>query len=264
MLVFPQLGTGAPALYPLTKRAIHRTVVNTLGDGRIDAFADPDAAWRGWEMRAFGLTAAEWNAIEALFQATSGRWKTFTFLDPTANLLARSEEFGSTAWANGALIQLTSGIADPMGTMRATRVINTGQGAQSVTQALSAPGDFRYCMSVWARSSAGSKVALILTTAGGSAARTFALGTQWTRVSLPGSLGLNTTSVTFGAQLDPGGSVELFGMQVEAQPGASDYKKTGARGGIYAKARFAEDRLAVTAQSTDVYDAVIRIASTET
>ena len=93
MLVFPQLSTGASALYPLTKTSRQRTVVNTLGDGSIDLYADPDARSLGWEIQAKGLTAVEWNAIEALFQATSGMWQTFTFLDPTGNLLARERDF---------------------------------------------------------------------------------------------------------------------------------------------------------------------------
>jgi hypothetical protein len=59
-----------------------------------------------------------------------------------------------------------------------------------------------------------------------------------------------------------GGSVELFGMQVEAQMGPSDYKITGAVGGVYSKARFGSDQLTVTAQGTDVYDAVVQIVST--
>ena len=50
-------------------------------------------------------------------------------------------------------------------------------------------------------------------------------------------------------------------MQVEAQLAASDYKKTGTQGGVYADARFAEDGLTGKAQSTDVFDAVIRIVS---
>ena len=35
MLVFPQLTTGAVALYPVTKQGLQRTVVNVLADGRI-------------------------------------------------------------------------------------------------------------------------------------------------------------------------------------------------------------------------------------
>ena len=91
MLVFPQLLTGASALYPVTKTSIQRTVVNTLGDGSTVVFADPDAAATGWELHASGMTLAEWTAIETLFEATSGMWQTFTFLDPTGNLLAQSE-----------------------------------------------------------------------------------------------------------------------------------------------------------------------------
>ena len=38
---------------------------------------------------------------------------------------------------------------------------------------------------------------------------------------------------------------------------------TGTAGGVYAKARFGADQITVTAQGTDVYDAVIRIVNTE-
>src|SRR5580658_10401293 len=116
MLVFPQLGTGASALYPLTRSSIQRTAVNTLSDGSTIVFTDPNAAANAWEMHASGLTAAEWNAIEALFQAASGSWQTFTFLDPTGNLLLQSEDFGASAWTNGPLLALTTGVADPLGT----------------------------------------------------------------------------------------------------------------------------------------------------
>lgn len=259
MLVFPQIATGGSALYPVTRRSVQRTVVNTLGDGRTDKFADPSAALAAWELRAAGLTLAEWNAIEALFQATSGMWQTFTFLDPTGNLLAQSENFGATAWSNGALIQLTPGIADPLGTTRATRVVNAGQAAESVVQTLSVPGNFQYCLSVWARSAGGSSVTLAVA----NVTNVVALGQQWQRVFVAGNPGQATTAVSFSVQLPAGASVDLFGAQAEAQLAPSDYKQTGVRGGVYSKARFASDRLTVTAQGTDVYDAVIRIVDTE-
>ena len=116
MLVFPQLVTGASALYPLKKTSIQRSVVNTLDSGATVVFADPDGAAMAWELHASGMTLAEASAIETLFQATSGMWQTFTFLDPTANLLLQSEDLAATAWTNGALIQLTAGIDDPLGT----------------------------------------------------------------------------------------------------------------------------------------------------
>jgi hypothetical protein len=261
VLAFPQLVTGASAIYPVNKKRVQRTVVNTLGDGRTVVFEDADASSLEWEIRVRGLTHAEASAFETLFDAVSGGWKTFTFLDPAGNLLAHSEEFGASVWSNGPLIQLTSGIADPLGTTRATQVVNAGQAAQAVAQTLAVPASFQYCLSVWARSTGGASVTLMVSASGGSAQKTFALTAQWTRVTLAGNLGASSNAVTFAAQLAAGAAVDLFGMQAEAQPGASDYKRTGAAGGVRANARFAADELRVTAQGTDVYDAVIHIVS---
>jgi hypothetical protein len=263
MLVFPQLSTGASALYPLTKTSRQRTVVNTLGDGSIDLYADPDAANLGWELRATGLTAAEWNAIEALFAAASGMWQPFTFLDPVGNLLAESEDFSASAWTNSALMDLTAGANDPLGTTRATAVTNAGEATGAIAQTLAVPGNFQYCLSVWARTTSGTSVTLSISTTGGSATKTFALGTQWVRVVLAANLAQTTDSVTFGAQIAAGGSIDLFGMQAEAQWGPSDYKLTGTTGGVYAGARFGADKITVTAQGTDVYDAVLQIVNME-
>ena len=41
MLVFPQLTTGAAALYPVTRQSALRTVVNTLGDGSTVVYDEP-------------------------------------------------------------------------------------------------------------------------------------------------------------------------------------------------------------------------------
>jgi hypothetical protein len=259
MLVFPQLVTGASALYPVTVKSIQRTVVNVLGDGSTDVFADPDAAAGGWELHASGMTLAEWTAVEALFVATSGMWQTFTFLDPTGNLLWQSENFGAGAWTNGALIQLTPGIADPLGTTRATQVINAGGAVEAVAQTLAVPGNFHYCLSGWARTAGGSNVTLTI----GAASKTFALTPAWRRISFAANLGTGASSVTFGAELAAGAEIDLFGMQVEAQLAASDYKMTTTQGGVYSNARFGADRFTVTAQGTDVYDAVIPIVNTE-
>jgi len=260
MLIFPQLTTGSAALYPMTKQALRRTAVNTLADGSMVVYADPDGAVAGWALRATGLTLAEWNAIESLFQQTAGMAETFTFLDPVGNLLLQSESFGAGAWTIGGLIQLAAGIADPFGTARATRVVNTGQANAGLTQILNVPGDFQYCLSVWVRTTSGSEVTLAVA----NSSESFAAGTQWKRVYLsanPGQAGAAT--VSFAVRIAAGGSVELFGIQAEAQLGPSDYKITGATGGVYPKARFGSDQITVTAQGADVYDAVIQIVSTE-
>ncbi len=259
MLVFPQLATGASAVYPVTRTNVTRTVVNALGDGSTVVFGDPDAGLREWELRATGLSLSEWTAIDTLFQAVMGRFATFTFLDPAGKLLPHSEDFGDPAWSNSPLIQLTPGVADPLGTMRATQVVNAGSAAGAIAQTLAVPGNIRYTLSAWVKTTGVSNVTLSATTTGGNATRSIALTSQWQRASLNVELGLNTESLVFGVVLDVGAIVDLFGMQVEAQPGVSDYKKTGGSGGLCAQARFAEDELTVTAKGTDVFDAVIRI-----
>jgi len=258
MIVFPQLTTGASALYPVRKAHVARTIYNALPGGSAIAAADSDAAFDEWELHATGLTRAEWNAMESLFQQTTGPLGTFLFLDPAGNLLLHSEEFDGSGWTRGALIQATPAVADPLGTTRAVRLVNAGQAAASVAQTLAVPGNFTYCLSVWARTVAGSPLRLEF----GNAGRTFAVDSQWRRFTVSANAGVSAETVTFGVSLDAGASVEVFGAQAEAQMGASDYKKTGASGGAYPNARFAADELTATARGTDVYDAVIRIVNT--
>jgi hypothetical protein len=190
-------------------------------------------------------------------------WQSFTFLDPAGNLIAESENFGASAWTNGALMSLTPGAIDPFGTTRATFVTNAGGATEAIAQARPVPGNFHYCLSIWARAGSVTNVTLSISTTGGSATKNFTLGTQWARVSLSANLGQSTNSVTFGAQVSAGGAINIFGMQVEAQLGASDYKLTGTSGGVYPNARFGADTITGTAQGTDVNDAVIRIVNTE-
>jgi hypothetical protein len=260
MPVFPQLSTGASALYPVARRTVARTVVNEMSDGSAIVYSDPDGRRREWELRASGLTEEEWAAIEALFTAVRGQLQTFTFLDPAGNLLARSEEFGDPVWTNGPLIQLTPGVGDPFGTTRATGVVNVGAAAQGVTQTLAAPGEFRYSLSVWARSGAGGGVTLF---AGGASLVVAALTPVWRRYSLSVAPGAAAASVTFGVQVPAAGSLDLFGMQVEAQVGVSDYKRTFGSGGVY-QARLGGDELAVRARGADEFEVAVRIVAVGT
>jgi hypothetical protein len=261
MLVFPQLATGAAALYPVTRMSLTRTVSNVLGDGSTVVFADPDAETKEWELRADEMTLTEWTAIDTLFQAVAGRFGTFTLLDPMGNLLLRSEEFGDPAWTNSPLIQLTPGVSDPLGTTRATQAVNAASVTGGIVQSLTVPGNFRYTLSVWAKTTGVSNVTLSAATSGGTATRNFALTSQWRRYSLDVDFGLNTESILFGVELDVGAIVDLFAMQVEAQPGASNYKRTWSSSGVYERARFAEDDLTGTAKGTDRIDSVIRIVA---
>jgi hypothetical protein len=263
MLVFPQLTTGASGQYPITARRSDRTVVNRLMDGTEVRYTDD--AWKpaAWDVRMSELSSGEWTAIEALFTAVEGRLQSFTFLDPTANLLTFSEDLGNGAWSNDPLLELTAGIADPSGTNRATRVINTGQAAQSIRQMVDVPGWFQYCFSLWIRASSSEQVRAGILTTGGMEWQSVNAGSGWQRIFVSANLQQAETSVSFCVELPPGASVDLFGLQVEAQLGAGEYKRTLQRNGVYPRARFAEDRLSVTTSGLDRHSGLIRISSQE-
>jgi hypothetical protein len=263
MRVFPQLATGASALYPLVKHIHRRTVVNALADGQSDKCADGNGGIVAWDLRAIGLTAAEWADIEMLFESTAGSLETFTFLDPVGNLLAESEDLQSPAWLKEGVLALTPGIEDPLGSTRATRIVNAGQADGALVQILGVPGRFQYCLSTWARSTAGARLTLTITASGSEVSDVFALHSEWQRIFVTGRPGLQTEAVSFRIQFEPGAVGDVFGIQAEGQLAPADYMKTGARSGVYSKARFASDQLAATAQGIDSFDAVVRIVNTE-
>lgn len=259
MAYFPQLVTGAAGQFPGTKRVVRRTVVNEAADGRVVKLDDPPASALEWRLELSGLTDAEWNAIEALFEAVEGRLGSFTFLDPFDNLLSWSEELSATAWSKESDLVVAAGIADPLGTARATRITNQGASPESIAQSVGGPGWYQYCFSVWARSAVPASITLFQKTQTASASKAFRIGPAWKRLEHGAKLAATEETVEFGATIEAGGAVELFGLQVEAQVGASQYRKTAARSGVHANASFLEDALTRTAAGMDDNSCRLRI-----
>lgn len=261
MLVFPQLTTGSAALYPIRRRRSARTVRNELRDGATVVYRDPDWVRTEWELEAAGWTAAEWAAVEELFEAARGQFGTFTFLDPAGNLLCQSEALEAPEWDRGPLVMVAEGIDDPMGGSSARRVTNGGPADADIYQTLAVPGDFVYALSGWVRASGTQMVTLFAETVGAAVERRFEAREEWRRVWMTVGLDAPTEEVLFGVRLALGQALDLFGLQVEAQPGVGDYQRTGSRGGVHSRARFASDVLNVQARSSDAFDSVVRIVS---
>jgi hypothetical protein len=259
MRYFPQLATGAGGQFPIRRRAVRRTVVNACPDGRTVKLGDPGSSSVEWELALSGLTGEEWADLEALFEAVEGRLGSFGYLDPLDNLLKWSEDLNQVAWEKGAGLELTPGIADPLGTTRATRITNSGGAAATIQQALEAPGGYQYCVSVWARSTEAGEVRLLRSSENGPAKKTFKTWGAWSRLVYSTKLEDASETVSFGLELDAGGMVEVFGFQVEAQAGASGYKKTTSRGGVYPEAYFMEDALKLTSEGPGEHSGVVRI-----
>jgi hypothetical protein len=261
MLYYPQLTTGTLVHYPFRKTLQKRTILNECLDSRTVKLADPAAGSLHWDLSYSGLSGLEWSAIEALFQAAEGRLQTFVFLDPTDNLLRWSETLTSGVWQKDALLQLSAGVSDPVGSTRATRVTNTGPVSQALSQSVEAAGWFQYCFSVYARCAAGGTVTLTRRTADGPDSRAYLLGPQWQRLVSSGQIPGTPAAIDFAIEIPAGMTVDVYGLQAEAQPQPSAYKETTSQGGVYPATRFAEDSLRSVAAGLNDYSVEVKLTS---
>jgi hypothetical protein len=251
---FPQLATGSVTQFPSEKTVRRRTVVTEAADGSTLKLADAGAGEVEWELTLRGMTAAEWTAVERLFERAAGRAGTFTFLDPFDNLLTWSEELNATAWTRPNGLALTPGMADPLGGQKATRTSGGGW----IEQSVAAPGGYQYCVSVYARSAANCEVTLYAKAGTKRVERVFMAGPAWRRLAFACRPEQATESVSFGIELPPT-AVDVFGVQAEPQAGASAYKATGARSGVRPNTSFASDALEMTSEGLNAYSCSVRL-----
>ena len=242
MQCFPQLLRGATSQYPIQKRSLTRTIRNVCLDGREIKLADPAGSSIEWQLTFRELMDAEIAALLDFFVGAEGRLGSFTFLDPTDNLLAWSEKFDAAAWQGDPLLQLSSGVEDPVGSMAAFHVANPSGAPLRLRQTLAVPGSYYYSFSVWSRAAQGGEISLVR----GSESARRVVGPSWNRLVFAANSGSTETTVAFGIQIEAGASIDLYGAQVEAQIGASAYKRTTSTGGVYPATRFRDNALAVS------------------
>ncbi len=254
MLAYPQLATGALSQFPIQKRRRLRTAMNTAEDGRTIKLADPAAEITEWQLQYAGLSDGELGAMQQFFLAAEGSLNGFTFLDPAGNLLAWSEQLDNAVWARGPLLAVAGPVADPVGGSRAWRATNSGGGGQSITQTLSAPGEYTYCLSVYARASQPATVTLLH----GSGRADRQVGTEWSRLTWAGTGDAEAATMVFGLEAPAGAVLDIFGPQAEPQAGASTYK-AATNGGVYENARFRDDIFRFTTTAPNCHSATVNI-----
>lgn len=259
MIYFPQLASGATGQFPINRQRAARTVVNQSCENYNIKLADPKAATTGWHLSFDELSDQELAGLEALFQAAEGRLTSFTFLDPTDNLLAWSEQQDQAVWQKDPMLELIGGLPDPLGGSAAFQAGNTSGALQQIVQSLEAPASAEYCLSVYARSDQSTRAWLIR----GSEIDARTLGQAWTRVTSAGGAPSQAGSITFGIAVDPGSTIEVFGIQVEAQTAASLYKRTADKGGVYPNARFRDDTLTITTVGPNRHSCELDIVNVE-
>jgi hypothetical protein len=259
MIYFPQLSSGATGQFPITRQRSARTVVNQSCQGYQVKLADPAAAITDWHLSFEEMSDQELAALEALFQAAEGQLTPFTFLDPADNLLAWSEQQNQAVWQASPLLTLTGGVPDPTGGTAAYQVSNPTGATLTLQQSINAPASLDYCLSLYARSDQNTRIWLLR----GAETDARALTPQWARLTSAGRLQDTADSISFGIALDPGTTVDVFGIQAEAQTTASLYKQTAETGGVYPNARFRDDTLTITTVGPSRHSCELDIVNVE-
>jgi len=218
-----------------------------MEDGTILVAPDRGANYLRWRVALQDLSDQEAAALRSFFAVTQGNLLPFLFLDPTANLLAWPEDFSRARWEIAGLT-FEPGVDDPLGGSRATRFYNPTGVPQIVAQSTQIPGMTQTCFSVYVRSAAAANFTLTRTADTESQRLVAAVSSTWQRVYLAGNFPSSDAPSRFALAIDPAGSLEVFGPQLEAQVTPSPYAmSTGPRGGAYTAARFDMGQLDVIA-----------------
>ena len=261
MLHYPQLTSGSICQFPIKRRTTLRTVTNELPSGDNIRMSDPGAAAVRWQLQYLGLTDGERSSIEQLFEAAEGRLTTFTFLDPTDNLLMWSEDYTKSVWTVDPLLHATAGMADPFGGTGAMQITNTAQVPQSAAQSIEGASWFQYCLSIYLRCDAPVAIQLVLSAAGQELRSPIPVGTVWTRATKTGSIPSNQDAISFRLELPAGARITAFGAQVEPQLAPGSYKKTLDRAGVYSQTRFDVDSMPITTDAPNRHSCSVSLVS---
>ena len=241
---FPQIGAGSVAQFPVSRSRRWRAIANRMESSELILLPDAAGGQIVWKLSYRDLVDSEVQNLSNLFTASQGGFGAFTFIDPLANLFGWSEDLSQSAWQVG-LLQTATGVIDPLGTHRASSVTNPNPGAQSIGQSLGVSGDYVACFSVYLRSNAAGMVALHRD----GTTRTVSVGPAWQRVFVSGKGVSGAGQSTFSLTVAPGQTIDVWGLQVEAQPYPSPYKQTSAGLGIYEETYFGNDELTITSTS---------------
>jgi hypothetical protein len=238
MLAYPQL-----THFPIVKRLRRRTVINRASDGRSVRLADAAGEITEWQLNYSDLSDDEAEQLQQFFEAAEGTLNPFTFVDPTANLLVSSGELPGAAWLKGPLLTVGGGPVE-------WQLTNAGGAPQSISQTIAAPSGYIYCFSLSARADVGVTVTMLA----GSRTEARGVTADWRRLLLGGTV----DTPTFGLEIPAGISVEVRGMQVEAQAAAS-VERTTTAGGVYEGARFRDDALEIVATAMNRHTCTVNI-----
>ena len=155
-----------------------------------------------------------------------------------------------------------SRIESPNGTATGSRFTTSAALPRRIRQVIEAPGTFNYCFSFYAKAEVTASIHVHRQAGSFTKIDDTRLSPTWKRYWYSGSPQQEVTTITVGIEIPVGGQVDLYGMQVIAQPGPGVYQKTNSLSGVYEKVRFAEDRLVFTSNGLNDNSTKIRLTIT--
>ena len=246
---FPQTAGGVITGLPFSSSMDFRTSVGETVSGERNSYAHRAAPLWSWNLQFPALIPGDADTLDAFFAARKGRYESFTFLDPSGNLFAFSDDFSQPDWTK---TSVTVGAAqtDPFSGSLATRLTSTGSGGAITAPVLpngSAAG-IVLSMSAWVRAqSADQPLRLSFRNTGGEYAfRIVPLAlNRWKRVSFGAAVsGSTAISARFGGSSSWNGTaIDFFGAQCVAMAGPGAYAKTPGHAGEFPNCRFDQDEL---------------------
>lgn len=254
MLTFPQLEAGAIAQLPLRQERKRRWVKNVNDSGILVAREDTGAARQRWELSFRGLSEVERARMENFYLECRGRLRSFRFAPPGANLLRWSENLAGVGWVRTGVEALEANQMDPLGGTGAWRLTAGEGGNGTLEQTVSLSAGYWLAASVYVRAESLVEMKLSIRGSGNLLEKRIAAGPQWRRQMVAGRPGGGGETVSVAVELEAGTTVELFGVQLEAQRTASAYKRTDAASGMVETARFGLDELPVVGAGPGNYD----------
>ncbi|HUS05337.1 MAG TPA: hypothetical protein VMZ52_03525 [Bryobacteraceae bacterium] len=258
---FPQLHSGALVQFPVRKRMYERSIRNGLLDGSTVKKLDENASVTEWDLHYAGLTDGERAGIETLFTECGGRLESFLFLDPTDNLLRWSEDLEQTVWEKNPLLAASNSAPDPFHGTRGLRIENRATIAQGLSQTLNVPPALVYSFGAMLRSDTNTQVRLAISSGAMSSVTYAVAGDRWQLAVVSERFASGIEPVRFSIELDGGHAIELYGLQADAQPTISGYRKTTSQSGVYPITYFKDDVLEATATGINEHALDLRLTS---
>lgn len=220
-------------------------------------------AWRPEPLARYtlqypSLTDAEYGVLRTFFNARGGRYESFGWIDPAGNLCRYSEDFAQAAWTKSA-VSVGPSVTDPFGGSRATSVTGSSGAAYLQIDIEPTPLNGRVlCASAWLRSAAGGVTCSVGFADGGNfyTERVLPAGV-WIRIEHTRTI---TSTGTIGVLIGVGAAtVEVFGAQCVATPGAGAYARSPLMYAWRPNCRFGSDVLDATEQGPDHWTCAIDI-----